>query len=171
MIASRPLKVVRPLVLVAGAAFILGLPIVAMASASGPAAASTKSTSHVSKRHAKGSAAEEQNEMSRRLQKMTQRLKLTPDQVVRVKEIMQAHATEASELRAKFKSQPATAETKSAMEKAHKELHADTDARLAQVLTADQMSEYKLMRAEHMKREGMKEEKEEAKEEAKEGTK
>ena len=167
MITSRPLKVVRPLVLVAGAAFILGLPVVAMASGYG-SAASTKSTSHVSKRHAKGSAADEQNEMNRRLQKMTQRLKLTPDQVVKVKDIMQAHATEASELRAKYKGQTATAENRAAMEKAHKDLHANLDAKLAQVLTADQMSEYKAMRAEHMKREGTKEEE---KEEAKEGTK
>ena len=158
MSASRSLSVVRPLVLVALAAFVLGVPVVARAQTSAPAPAKTKSTSTVAMEHSKESAAEEQKE---RLQQMTQRLKLTEDQAAKVKSIFEAQKVQATELQAKYKGQPTTPENKAAMEKAHKDIHADTDAKLAQVLTADQMTEYKKMRAEHMKKEGAKEEKEE----------
>ena len=168
MSASRPLSTARPLVLAAVAALVLGLPAVAGAQASSPAGAAPKPASTVSRKHAKGGAAEEQNEKSERLQRMTQRLKLNDEQVAKVKSIFEAQIVQMTELRAKYKGQPTTPENRAAMEKARKDLHADTDAKLAQVLTADQMTEYTKMRAEHMKKEGAKEEKEE---EAKEGAK
>ena len=169
MLTSSPLNVVRTLVLAAAAAFVVSLAATVGAQSSpAPVPAAKNSSWAATKSHARGGAAEEQNEMSERLQQMTHRLKLTDDQVAKVKSIFAAKKVQASELRAKFKGQPATAESKVAMEKARKDLHADTDAKLAQVLTADQMTEYKTMRAEHKKNEGAKEEKEE---EAKEGKK
>jgi Spy/CpxP family protein refolding chaperone len=142
MLSSRPRSAVRPVVLAALAALVLGLPVVAGAQTSTPAPAKAKSASTVAKRHAKRGAAEEQKEQSERLQQMTQRLKLTDDQVAKVKSIFEAQKVQATELRAKFKGQSTTPENKAAMEKAHKDLHADTEAKLAQVLTADQMTEY-----------------------------
>ena len=166
MLAFPRQHVVRPVVLAALAAFVLGVPGTVAAQTSPPA--KTKSTWTAGKKHARGGAGGEQKELSEHLQMMTQRLKLTDDQVARVKVILQEQMTASNELRARYKGQPATPESRAAMEKAHKELHAGTDAKLAEVLTADQMTEYKKMWSEHMKKSGMKEEKEE---EAKEGGK
>ena len=170
MLSPRPLDAVRPLVLALAAALVLGVPVVAVAQPAAPATTKTKATSAVTKKRVKGDAAEDQNEMNRHLQEMTKRLKLTEDQAAKVKSIMVAHETQAGELRAKYKGQPVTAESKAEMKKAHEDLHADTEAKLAQVLTPEQMTAWKKMRAEHLKKEGAKEEKEEANE-AKEGKK
>jgi Spy/CpxP family protein refolding chaperone len=140
----------------------------AIAATAASAPPQTRSTATETKRHPRGDAAEEQKEQGKHLQKLTQRLKLTSDQAVKVKSIMEAQRAEWRELRAKYKSEPAAQENKSAMEKARADLHASTEAKLAQVLTADQMSEFKKMRAEHMKKHE-REEKEE-KGEAKEGS-
>ena len=157
MIAARSRSVVRPLVLAATtAAFVLAMSVVV---AQAPAHAATTA---VTKKHARNEAAETKNEKSEHLQKMTERLKLTADQTARVKSIMDAQWAQSRELRAKNKGQPSTPENKAAMENARKDLHADTDAKLAQVLTADQMTEYKKMHTEHMKH--MESEKDEAKE-------
>jgi len=154
MIVARWPNTVRMFVLVTTtAAFVLCMSlVVAQTSAAAPTA--TKSTSTVSRRHARGDAAEAQNRRSEHFQKLTQRLKLTDDQATRVKSIMDARWAQSSELRAKYQGQPATPESKAAMKQARKELHADTDAKLAQILTADQMTEFKMMRAEHMKHRG-----------------
>jgi Spy/CpxP family protein refolding chaperone len=165
MSATRKPIVSRLLVLAAStAAFVLGTSIVVVAQTAAPTPAASKSAPAVPKKHTRGGAAEEQNEMSRHFQKMTQRLKLTDDQVAKVKPIMQAQWAESNELRAKYKGRPATPENKAALEKAREDLHASSEAKLAQVLSADQMTEFKKMRAEHMKKEGTeKDEKEEAK--------
>ena len=95
------------------------------------------------------------------MQKLTARLKLTDEQVPKVQAIMEAKRAEVAEFRAKYKGQPVTPESKAAMEKAQRDFHADTDAKLAQVLTPSQMTEYKKMRHEHMKKDWSKGEKEE----------
>ena len=101
--------------------------------------------------------------------KLTERLKLTDDQAAKVKSIFEARMTQKAELRAKYKGGSATPETRAAFEKARKDLHADTDAKLAAVLTAGQMTEYQKISAEHMRRMGAMQKEE--KDEAKEGTK
>src|SRR5260221_10316855 len=163
MHAARSRSVVRPLAnAVTTAAFVLAMSVVV---ARTPAYAATAA---VAKKQARSEAAEgknEKNEKSEHLQKLSQRLKLTTDQTAKVKTIMDAQWAQSSELRAKYKGQPSTPENKAAMESARKDLHADTDAKLAQVLTADQMTEFKKMRAEHMKhKESEKGEKDEGKE-------
>ena len=142
-------------------AFVIGIAVVVAAKTAGPA---SKSNATATKQNVRGNKAEEQNE---RIQKMAKRLKLSDDQVAKVQSIMQAGWTEMSDLRAKYDSQPRTPENKAAMEQARKDLHEKTQASLAQVLTADQMTEFKKMRAEHKHGEwgkGEKGEKDEAKE-------
>ena len=160
MHASRSRSVVRPLVFAAAtAAFVLSMSAVVVQSSAHEAKTA------VTAKHARGEASEAQGERDEHFQKMTKRLKLTDDQAARMKTIMQAQWTESSEMRARYKGQPATPENKATMEKARKNLHAETDAKMAQVLNADQMTEYKKMRAEHMKHmKSEKDEKDEAKE-------
>lgn len=156
MSMSRSQHFVRPLILAAAAALVLGMPVLIAA----PVSAAT------SAKHKEHSAADEQKEFNAHLQKMTESLKLSPDQAAKVKAIMQDQMAQKDALRAKYKGLPMTTENKAAMQQAHKDLHADTDAKLAQVLTADQMAQYNKMSAERMKKhESAKEEKaEEAKE-------
>jgi Spy/CpxP family protein refolding chaperone len=122
-------------------------------------------TAAVTNKQTRSEAAEGKNRRSEHLQKLSQRLKLTADQTASVKAIMDAQWAQSRELRDKYKGQAWTPENKAAMESARKDLRADTDTKLAQVLTADQMTEFKKMRAEHMKhREWGKGEKDEGKE-------
>ena len=85
---------------------------------------------------------------------MAQLLNLTDDQVAKVKSIFEAKSAQAIALRAKYKGQSATSDDKAAMRRDYKAMRADTDAKLAQVLTADQMAKYKQMHGKHMKRDG-----------------
>jgi len=98
--------------------------------------------------------------MSERFDRMTKSLKLTDEQKEKVRPIMVEEMTRARAMREKFEGKPMTAETHAAMEKEHKELWAEEDAKLAQVLTPDQMTELKKMRAEHMKHKDWSKEKE-----------
>jgi len=169
MLTFRPLHAIRTLVLGTAATLVLCVPAIVLAQSAAPAPAAAKSTTAptaaksttATKKH--HSAAEEQTEMNEHLQKMKEHLKLTDDQVVKVREIMQSKMSEMSELSAKYKGQPSTPETKAAMEKAHKELHADFESKLAGVLSAEQMTEYKKMSAEHKKESAKEEKAEEAK--------
>ena len=145
MIAARRQDFVRMLVLAATtAAFALCMSVVVVAQSSAHNAT-------VSAKHARNEANEAQGERDERFQKMTKHLKLTDDQSTRMKAIMQEQWTESGELRAKYKGQSNTPENKAAMMNARKDLHASTDAKIAQVLTAPQMTEYRKMRADHMK--------------------
>lgn len=162
MSMSHPSQSLRLLALAAAAALVLGAPVMAQAEGTASGSATSSATTAM-KKHAKGGE-DEQTEMNEHLQKMTKKLKLTDDQVPKVREILQSKMSEMSEMRAKYKDEPRTPENKAAMEKAHQELHADIEAKLASVLTPEQMTAYKKMSAEHMKKESAKEEKEEAKE-------
>jgi Spy/CpxP family protein refolding chaperone len=154
------------LAVAAFAAFTLGMPVGVLALTPERGLAEEKSTSSESHKHHKD-AADEQKEMNKHIQKLTKSLKLTDEQVEKVKPILEAHMAAANELHAKYEGQPSTPESKAEMKKAHEDLHADTDAKLAQVLTADQMVKYKKMMAKRMKKEEAKEEKEEKEKEDK----
>jgi len=161
MFAARWPNAVRSVVLAATtAAFVLCMSVVVVARSS-----AHEATAAVTTKQARSEAAEAQGERDEHFQKMSKRLKLTDDQAAKVKSIMEAQWAQSSELRAKYKGQPVTPENKAAMKNARKDLHASTDAKIAEVLTATQMTEFKKMRAEHMKhRESEKNEKDEAKE-------
>src|SRR5882724_3380236 len=177
MSMARSPSLVRLMALSAAAVFALGVPVVAAtktatrapataaakvpatAKSSATTAASAQSTSALKKKRAHNGAAAEQSELNAHVRKLTESLKLSDEQEVQVKSILQARMGRAAELRAKFKGEPATPENRAALEKARDGLRAETDAKLAQVLTIDQMVEYRKIMNEH------------AKEEAKEGTK
>lgn len=148
----RPSQEIRTLALATAAALMLVAP--AARAEQGSTAASTKSAAEASK-HAK----HQQDEMNEHVAKLTKELKLTPDQQVKVKDIVQTMWTQKQEFHAKYKDTPSTPEAKLEMEKAHQELHASIEASFAQVLTPEQMTEYKKMNAEHMKKKAAKVEK------------
>ncbi len=164
MLTSRRQNFVRLLALTAAAALVIGMPAIAAAEAPASAASSAGSSSALKKRHARAGAAEEQRQLNMHVQKLTEGLKLSDDQATKVRSILQGRATQAKELRAKFRGEAATPENRAALEKAYRELHADTDTKLAAVLTAEQLTEYRKISAEHMRTMGAKEEKEEPKE-------
>lgn len=145
MITFRPLHAVRMLAL---ASLLVCAPAVVLAQASAPAAKAP-----VAKKHVNRAAAAEQSEMNEHLAKMAEQLKLTDDQVAKVREIMQSKMTEMKTMKAKYKGMPATPENKAAMEKDRQAMHADIETKLATVLSPEQMTEYKKMSAEHMKKE------------------
>lgn len=165
MSTTRSEYFARPMLLASVAAFVLGLPLAVATLTTSPASAETSASSTVTMKN-KRSAADEQKEFNEHLQKITKRLKLNADQAAKVKAIMVDQMAQKTALKARYKDQAMTADDKATMDQAKKALHADTDARLAKVLTADQMAEYSKMRAEKMKKhEHAKEEKaEEAKE-------
>src|SRR5258706_3350279 len=164
MLTSRPRTLIRLLALSAAAAFVLGMPVMAAteaavstavkapaitaATTSAPTTASVRSTSTLKKKRAHSGAPEEQNELNVHVRKLTETLKLSDDQELKVKSIFQARMTQAAELRAKFRGEPATPENRAAFEKARSGLRAETDAKLAQVFTADQMTEYRKLMTE-----------------------
>jgi Spy/CpxP family protein refolding chaperone len=147
------------------AALVISAPVVVF----GQPATSTPPTVKASstKARSKHVKAARKDELQEHLALMTERLKLTDEQREKVRPILQAHMDQARELRAQYKGKTGTPEAKAALKKAHEDLHADMDAKLAQVLTPDQMAEFKKMQAEHMAKEG----KEGAKEEKEEGEK
>ena len=144
----RPLNT-RSLMIAAAATVVFGMPLLAMG------ASTTTKSSTVNKTHDhEGGAGERSGRRGERLQKMAQLLNLTDDQAARVKSIFEAKSEQAMSLRAKYKGQSATSEDKAAMQRDFKAMRAETDAKLAQVLTADQMAKYKQMHGKHMKRDG-----------------
>jgi Spy/CpxP family protein refolding chaperone len=143
MLKFRSIFELRTLALVATAACVLCAPMAARA---------TSTTAK--KSHGKAAASEERAELNEHLQQMTDRLSLTDDQVTKVREILKSRATQMNEVRAKYKGQMDTPENKSTLAKARQDVHADTQAKLARVLSASQMAEYKKMNVEHRKRAG-----------------
>src|SRR5258708_3289990 len=104
MMSSRRLPAIRMLAWATGATLGLCVPAVVMAQGSAPATA--KATTATAKKHVNRGAAADQAEMNEHLAKMTERLKLSDDQVAKVREIMQSKMGEMKALRAKYKGQP-----------------------------------------------------------------
>jgi Spy/CpxP family protein refolding chaperone len=95
--------------------------------------------------------AEKAKWMSERFDRMTKGLKLTEEQKAKMRPIMIDEMTRARALRTKFEGKLSTPEARAEMEKQHKAIWAEADAKLAQVLSPEQMTELQKMRAEHMK--------------------
>lgn len=148
------------------AALVLGASALVMAEGAAPVASPAKSSDV--KIHDKDAAGGKENWLDERMEHMTKRLKLTDDQKVKVKPILVDQMTKMHELRAKHEDKATSAESKAAFDKERQALWADADAKLAQVLNADQVAELKKMRAEHMNHKHESKEKEAA--EKKEGT-
>jgi Spy/CpxP family protein refolding chaperone len=147
-LSSREL---RKLALVTAAACVLCASMVVGARASASAPATSKSSTATTS-HAKAATSEGRTEVNERLEKMTDHLSLTDDQVTKVREILQYRSAQLSELHAKYKGRLDTPENKATQEKARQELHAKIEAKLAHVLTAGQMAEYRKMGTERTKK-------------------
>jgi septal ring factor EnvC (AmiA/AmiB activator) len=150
MLKSRSCLDLRTLALVSAAACVLCAPLVAAAASTTAATSATKSAT-AKKSHGKAAASEERADVNEHLQTMTERLSLTDDQVTKVREILQSNAKQMSALHAKYNGMLETPENKSTMAKAKEEVHASTQAKLAHVLSAGQMAEYRKMGTEHTK--------------------
>ena len=143
------------------AAFVLTAPALVMAQDStatkpvdAPAAKATQAPADAKSTDAKSADktdAEKAKWMSERFDRMTKGLKLTEEQKAKMRPIMIDEMTQARALRAKFEGKLSTPEARAEMEKQHKAIWAEADAKLAQVLSADQMAELQKMRAEHAK--------------------
>jgi hypothetical protein len=85
-------------------------------------------------------------QVEHQLKAMADTLKLTADQRAKVKPILMGQADQVKALRAKYMGQAKTPETQAAMAKEMQAIREAGDAKLAQVLSADQMTQYKAWR-------------------------
>jgi septal ring factor EnvC (AmiA/AmiB activator) len=86
------------------------------------------------------------DEVQQQLKMMADQLKMTPDQRDKAKAILTDQAAQLKQMRTKYAGMPKTAENKEAMKKDMMALREDTDSKMSQVLSADQMTQYKAMR-------------------------
>jgi hypothetical protein len=87
-------------------------------------------------------------EITRQLQQMADSLKLSPDQKEQARPILMDHANQLRQLRNKYVAMPKTPANRQAMVKEAAAIRSSTDARLAKVLSADQMTTFRRMRDE-----------------------
>ena len=149
-----------PRVIVALAAFsIAALPLVAMAQGSAPAASGQAPTAQTAPAKAPPSSNMAKppmsrdamkDEVQRQLKMMADSLKMTPDQREKAKVILMDHANQLKQMRTKYAGMEKNDANKAAMKKDMESLRDATDAKMAQVLSADQMTQYKAMRDAHM---------------------
>ncbi len=89
-------------------------------------------------------------QIGRELKAMADTLKLTPDQRARARTILLDQGYQLHNLREKYMAMPRTPENRAAMTKEMQALRDSTDARLVNVLSADQMARYKKWREERL---------------------
>jgi ribonuclease HII len=85
-------------------------------------------------------------EVDRQLKQMADSLKLSPQQRANARPILLDHAYQVKQLRDKYSPMERTAANREAMTKEMQTLRNATDGKLAGVLSADQMTQYKAMR-------------------------
>jgi hypothetical protein len=137
---------------------MLSFPLIARAQGSTPPATppSMPSTSAMTEQMHKATGMSDsakaawKSDVQHQLKQMGEQLKLTPQQQASVKPILTEHATQVKQLRDKYAPMARTAANKEAMTKEMQSLRDATDAKLAGVLSADQMTQYKKMRDEQM---------------------
>jgi hypothetical protein len=148
------MKCIRsPRVILALAALsIAALPLVAMAQGSSqPSAASTPAATAKSMPAPGGPKAGMSKdamkaEAQRQLKMMSEQLKLTPDQQDKAKAILMDQAAQLKQMRAKYAGMEKNDANKAAMKKDWQDIRDAGDAKMAEVLSADQMTQYKAMR-------------------------
>jgi len=92
------------------------------------------------------------SEIDHQLKAMADTLKLTPDQRAKARPILLDHAYQVKQLRDKYATQEKTPAVVEAMKKDMQVLRDANDAKLAMVLTGEQMAQYKKMRDEGLAR-------------------
>jgi len=91
-------------------------------------------------------------EIEHELKAMADTLKLTAEQRAQARPILLDHAYQVRSLRGKYAAQERTPAVTEAMQKDMQVLRDSTDARMARVLTADQMTQYRMKRDEWLGR-------------------
>jgi hypothetical protein len=89
-------------------------------------------------------------EVQRQLKQMADSLKLSPEQRNNARPILLEHAYQVKQLRDKYAAMEKTPANREAMTKEMQTLREATDAKLAGVLSGDQMAQYKKMRDEQL---------------------
>ena len=162
---------VRRTLLVLVPALIAGLPLLSWAQGSTPPAQGTTITlpsSAASKDSAMKTAAAAgahkaptlsdstraalKSQIERELKAMADTLKLTPEQRAKARPILLDHAYQVKQLREKYARQEKTPAVTDTMKKEMQTLRDATDGKLAQVLTGEQMTQYKKWRDEGLSR-------------------
>lgn len=124
--------------------------------ADGPEAAPVKQAEGKRGRHGKhgkrGPLTPEQREarLNKRMERLTKKLNLTAEQAPKVRQIFADAQVERAALRKSLEGQPR--EARKAARPQMKALHQKTETKLAGVLSADQLAQYKAMKAKHGKR-------------------
>ena len=154
---------VRRMVLACVPALIAALPLLSWAQGPAPAPAPAAATDsamkpapaaggHKAPMLSDSARAALRAQIDRQLREMADSLKLTPEQRSKARPILLDHAYQLKQLRDKYAGQE---RTPAAMETVRKEMHVlrdSTDAKLAHVLTADQMAHFKKWRDEGLTR-------------------
>jgi Spy/CpxP family protein refolding chaperone len=86
--------------------------------------------------------------LTKQLQEMAERLKLSEEQKEQIRAILEAQVKEMQELREKTMSEGRSQSSMSQMREGMQKIQKDTDANLEEILTAEQMAEYKKIRQE-----------------------
>jgi hypothetical protein len=165
---SRPATRNLPALIVCAALLILALPALVRAQATpsippaaAPAAPPEKAPAAPAMSAPKASAAPLMSdsakaavraEVTKQLKTMADTLKLTQEQRDKARPILLDHAYQMRQLRNKYAGMERTPENRAAMQKDAAALRDATDAKLAAVLTGDQMTAYKKWRDEAMGR-------------------
>ena len=131
-------------------ALIAGLPLLSRAqgSAPPPTSSATQRATITLPAPADSARAALTSQIDRQLKEMADSLKLTPEQRAKARPILLDQAHQVKQLRDKYATREKTPAVMDAMKKEMQVLRDTTDARLAQVLTADQMAQYRKKRDE-----------------------
>jgi Spy/CpxP family protein refolding chaperone len=89
--------------------------------------------------------------VGQRIAEMTERLKLTPDQVAKIRPIVESHVGKLKDLKASLGSQPTRAQKREAVGKL-RDLSSDFAKQVSALLTPEQQAEWKKLRDENRER-------------------
>jgi Spy/CpxP family protein refolding chaperone len=128
------------------AAALVALPMVSRAQGAAGAGSGAGAT------HGQRGASKEQQDFNRRLQQISDRLKLTEEQNPKVRSVYEAEALKAREIKTKFKGTPDTPENKAELKKEMLTLRTETNTQLKEILTPAQMTELQKMQEEEIKK-------------------
>jgi len=163
-------SLVRRTLLVLVPALIAGLPLLSWAQGSTPPAQGTTITlpssaakdsamktapaagAHKAPTLSDSTRAALKSQIERELKAMADTLKLTPEQRAKARPILLDHAYQVKQLREQYARQEKTPAVTDTMKKEMQTLRDATDGKLAQVLTGEQMTQYKKWRDEGLSR-------------------
>lgn len=102
--------------------------------------------------HGQRGASKEQQDFNRKFQQLSDSLKLSEEQSPKVREIMEAEALKARQIKTKFKGTPDTPENRTELKKELDALSTETGDQLVHVLSPAQMVKRQQLRDEEVKK-------------------